>query len=49
MMQSLNTMVSLPLPNNIHAPEFIQTRDNRKLQPDYHSACLYSPYLWKFG
>jgi hypothetical protein len=36
MSQSFDTTVSLPLPNNIRAPEGIQTRDNRKPQPDYH-------------
>ena len=29
-MQPFDTMVSLPLHNNIRAPEGIQTRDNRK-------------------
>ena len=48
-MQLLYTMVSLPLHNNIRAAERIQTRDNRKPQTDYHSARLYSHYLWKFG
>ena len=48
-MQAFDTTVTLRLPNNIRAPEGIQTRDNRKPQPDYHSARSYSPYLWKFG